>query len=164
MHSGNVKFTIGFRLCWIMFGFPSCGRRWAMASLFRMIAGLLLLVAAVEQTAAQSDVAPKFAFVRELQKAVRTDNRAWLADHVQYPLRYHGRAATVIRNKAEFVRNYPTIVSDKLRASILAQEPEKIFENWQGMMVGDGGHNMWLRENGDGDAVRYEIVTINDMP
>ncbi len=129
-----------------------------------ILAVLSVLMALAEPSQAQSEAASKSAFVRELQKAIRTDDRSWLADRIQYPLRHHGRVATVIRTRSDFMRNYGAIVSDRLRAAILAQEPDKIFENWQGVMVGDGGHNIWLRETGEGDAARYEIVTINDMP
>ena len=104
----------------------------------------------------------KFAFVDELQKALRTDDHAWLADHIRYPLRHHGRMAVVIRSKSDFMRNYPALVSDKLRRAILAQQPQQIFENWQGVMVGDVAHNIWLREAGEGESARYEIVAIND--
>ena len=137
-----------------------------MTKIFQIAASLSLLLCLffAGNAQAQSEAAPKFAFVRELQKAIRADNRAWLADHIQYPLRHHGRMATVIRDRSDFVRNYATIVSERLRRAILAQEPDKVFENWQGVMVGDGSHNMWLRESGEGDNLRYEIVTINDMP
>lgn len=136
-----------------------------MAKIFRIVASLsLLLCASVANAHAQAEATPKFAFIQELQKAIRTDNRAWLADRIQYPLRHHGRIATIIRDRSDFVQNYATIVSDRLRRAILAQEPEKTFENWQGVMVGDGSHNIWLRESGEGDNLRYRIVTINDMP
>ena len=68
----------------------------------------------------------------------------------------------VIRNRGEFLRNYGSVVSDRLRTAILMQDSDRVFENWQGMMVGAGTHNMWLRESGEGEAARYEIVTIND--
>ena len=136
-----------------------------MIKILRFAASLLILCVAFAGAArAQTDEVPKFAFVRELQTAIRADNRAWLADHIQYPLRHHGRVATIIRNKSDFLQNYSTLVSDRLRRAILAQEPQTTFENWQGMMVGDGSHNMWVRGRGDDDALRYEIVTINDMP
>jgi hypothetical protein len=54
-------------------------------------------------------------------------------------------------------------VSDRLRSAVLTQDPERVFENWQGLMVGDGSHNIWLRESGEGAGARYEIVTINDV-
>lgn len=111
---------------------------------------------------AQPDLAPKRDFIRDLQKALRSDHLAWLADHMGYPVRHHGRGATIIRNKTDLVRNYATLISDRLRAAILAQNPADLFENWQGMMVGDASHHMWLRETGTGADIQYEIVSIND--
>ncbi len=131
-------------------------------------AAVLLLIAmaggpgSAQTGPAQADAPAKVAIVRDLQRALRDHDRAWLADRIRYPLRYHGRMVTVIRNRSDFLRSYDSVVSDRLRTAILIQDPERVFENWQGMMVGDGTHNMWLRERGEGDAARYEIVTIND--
>ena len=126
------------------------------------VALLLLLAVAGGTAAAQTDASTKPDAVRLLQRAVRDHDRAWLADHIRYPLRYHGRTAAMIRNRDDFLRNYDSVVSEHLRRAILMQNPEQVFENWQGLMVGDGTHNMWLRDSGEGDASRYEIVTIND--
>ncbi len=131
-------------------------------------AAVLLLIAGSAGTGssqnrdAQADAPAKVDVVRELQRAVRENNRAWLAARIRYPLRYHGRTIAVIRNRDDFLRGYDSFVSDRLRRAILGQDPERVFENWQGMMVGEGAHNMWLRESGEGNAARYEIVTIND--
>lgn len=119
---------------------------------------LLLPMAAIAQ-----DVVPaKQAFVVELQRALRADDRGWIADHLNYPVRYYGRMASVIRSRNDFIRNYPGLVSDRLRRAILAQMPDQVFENWQGVMIGDGAHNMWAREVSTSGAPHYEIVTIND--
>ncbi len=131
-------------------------------------AAALLLIAGSAGTGssqnrdAQADAPAKVDVVRELQRAVRENDRAWLAARIRYPLRYHGRTIAVIRNRDDFLRGYDSFVSDRLRRAILGQDPERVFENWQGMMVGEGAHNMWLRESGEGNAARYEIVTIND--
>jgi hypothetical protein len=131
-------------------------------------AAVLLLIAGSAGTGssqnrdAQADAPAKVDVVRELQRAVRENDRAWLAASIRYPLRYHGRTIAVIRNRDDFLRGYDSFVSDRLRRAILGQDPERVFENWQGMMVGEGAHNMWLRESGEGNAARYEIVTIND--
>ena len=111
---------------------------------------------------AQDPLPPKQAFVRDLQQALRSDDRGWIADHLSYPVRYHGRVASVIRNRNDFVRNYSGLVSEKLRIAILSLRPDEVFENWQGLMIGDGNHNMWARDTEAGQATRYEIVTIND--
>lgn len=127
----------------------------------RAAAGLVLLAMSVNAVPAQTDAPAKPTAVRELQRALRED-RTWLADHIRYPLRYHGRTIAVVRNRTEFLRNYASLVSDRLRSAILMQDPERVFENWQGMMIGDGAHNIRLRESGEGAKSRYEIVTIND--
>jgi hypothetical protein len=111
---------------------------------------------------AQAEAPAKATIVRDLQRAVRENDRAWLAARIRYPLRYHGRTVAVIRNRDDFLRAYGSFMSDRLRRAILIQDPDRVFENWQGMMVGDGTHNMWLRESGEGNVARYEIVTIND--
>ena len=99
-----------------------------------------------------------------LQQAIRTGDKSWLADHTRYPLRYNGRSNISIRNKASFVKNYPTIIGRKLRAAVLAQDPENVFENWQGMMVGEGNHNIWVRDAGSsGLDQHYELIAINDV-
>lgn len=131
-------------------------------------AAALLLIAilhapvAAQQGPAQVGASAKAEVVRGLQRALRENDRAWLAARIHYPLRYHGRSVAVIRNRDDFLRSYGSFVSDRLRTAILMQDPEQVFENWQGVMVGDGTHNMWLRESGEGNAARYEIVTIND--
>lgn len=133
----------------------------------RAAAALLLIaipasVGSAQTRLAQVDAPAKADVVRELQRAVRENDRAWLAARIRYPLRYHGRTVAVIRNRDDFLRGYESFVSDRLRTAILTQDPERFFENWQGIMVGDGTHNVWLRERGEGNALRYEIVTIND--
>jgi hypothetical protein len=129
----------------------------------RLAASLLFVAIASGPACAQTDVPAKPAAVRELQRALRDHDRTWLAAHIHYPMRYYDRTVAVIRNRNDFLRNYDTIVSDRLRSTVLMQDPERVFENWQGLMVGDGSHNIWLRETGEGAGVRYEIVTINDM-
>ena len=64
-------------------------------------------------------------------------------------------------DKAAFLRNYALLFGAKLRAAILAQDPESVFENAQGLMIGEGRYNVWIRDTGDGDAVRYQIIAIN---
>ncbi|WP_315832613.1 hypothetical protein [Bradyrhizobium prioriisuperbiae] len=61
------------------------------------------------------------------------------------------------------LKNYPALIGEKLRAQILAQDPEQVFENYQGMMIGDGPINIWVRERSDdGPGGTFDIITIND--
>ena len=92
---------------------------------------------------------------------MRADDKAWLAAHARYPLSYFGRGKRVIGGKPAFIRNYALLFGAKLRAAILAQDPANVFENWQGLMVGEGRYNVWLRDTADGEPARYRIVAIN---
>ena len=60
------------------------------------------------------------------------------------------------------MKNYKSVIGAKLRTSVLAQDPGNVFENWQGLMVGEGDHNIWVRNAGDGLHEHYDIITIND--
>jgi hypothetical protein len=60
------------------------------------------------------------------------------------------------------VKNYKSVIGAKLRTAVLAQDPGNVFENCQGLMVGEGDHNIWVRNAGDGLHEHYEIITIND--
>jgi len=51
-----------------------------------------------------------------------------------------------------------------LRAAVLAQDPADVFKNSQGLMIGDGYYNIWVRDAGDGTTVNYQIITINNGP
>jgi hypothetical protein len=96
--------------------------------------------------AAETDLPEKQVIVVQLQQAVRANDKAWLAAHARYPLSYFGRGKRVIRGKAAFIRNYASLSGAKLRAAILAQDPANVFENWQGLMIGEGRYNVWVRD------------------
>jgi hypothetical protein len=124
--------------------------------------GLALMALGLKDgCAAEADLPEKQTIVVQLQQAVRADDKAWLAAHARYPLSYFGHGKRVIRGKADFTRNYALLFGAKLRAAVLAQDPEKVFENWQGLMVGEGRYNVWVRDTGNGGANRYQIVAIN---
>ena len=102
---------------------------------------------------------------RELQKAIAADDKAWLAAHLHFPVRYFGEDGA----------NHPQqgVVPQALRdghrtgaeGAVLAQDPEKYFENYQGLMVGEGSRNIWFEDFGDvgaGKGVHFEIITINN--
>ena len=71
----------------------------------------------------------------------------------------------MIRSKAWFLNHYATVIGPELKATILAQDPEDYLKNYQGLMVGEGSHNIWLQDFGDpgaGIPSNYEIITINN--
>ena len=108
---------------------------------------------------------PTPAFVAELQTAIRDDDKNWLADHLHLPVNYFGETKQVIRSKDWVLKHYASVIGSELKANILKQDPEKYFKNYQGVMVGDGGRNIWVDDFGDegaGVPARFEIITINN--
>jgi hypothetical protein len=86
-----------------------------------------LLALQVTSSSSADDVPVRETFVMALQHAIRIGDKGWLADHTRYPMRYYGRSNISVRNRASFVKNYPVIIGEKLRAAVLAQDPKNVF-------------------------------------
>jgi hypothetical protein len=73
-----------------------------------------------------------------------------------------GRRKAFIKSKYAFLTSNPNLLGAKLRADVMAQKPEDLSSNWQGMMIGSGEHNVWVR-NAAPDPARpdYRIFAIN---
>ena len=79
------------------------------------------------------------AFFQELKDAVIRDDRKKVAGLVNYPLNvFTGRRRMVVRSPAELLRRYREVFNDNVVRAVKAQEPDTLFANWQGVMVGDG--------------------------
>jgi|SRR5665648_351481 len=129
------------------------------------IAAVLTLAGVSLALAEEAAPPPETAIIVALQAAIRADDKAWFVAHLHFPVRYYGKTKHIIRSKDWFVSHYATVIGPELKANILAQDPEKYFKNYQGLMVGDGGRNIWFEEFGDpgaGVPSNYEIITINN--
>ena len=133
-----------------------------MRLLVRTAAALALLQTLLCHANAGADIDPKVNLVMDLQAAVRADDKAWFVAHLHYPAHYFRKLDHVIKSKAWFLDHYPTIIGPELKASILAQDPQKYFQNYQGVMVGEGSRNIWFADFGSGDGSKFEIITINN--
>ncbi|HEX7531751.1 MAG TPA: hypothetical protein VF340_00795 [Methyloceanibacter sp.] len=109
---------------------------------------------------------PETDIIKAMQAAVRADDKDWFVKHLHYPVRYYGETLHMIRSKDWFLKHYATIIGPKLKEEILAQDPEHYLKNYQGLMVGEGSHNIWLEEFGDPGSpdigTNYQIITINN--
>ena len=131
-------------------------------------AAFVLVVAAVPPATAQVEGSASFfsagttsedvsTFLARLQKAVASDERAAVAKLVAFPLRaWNGQATVSVRNRQEFLAQYPKIFTANVKQAIAAARVEQAFANWQGVMFDNG--SFWIRPD---DAGTLEIVTIN---
>ncbi len=130
---------------------------------------LAIVFAVGSAPAAESDSdfkIPETEIIKAMQTAVRVDDKDWFVKHLHYPVRYYGKPNQIIMSKGWFLKNYATIIGPKLKDAVLAQDPENYLKNYQGLMVGEGSHNIWLEEFGDPGSPdigsNYQIITINN--
>jgi hypothetical protein len=105
-----------------------------------------------------ADLAQKSrAFLSELQKTVKAEDKAKVAAMISYPLLViHGSRRTRIKTKAEFLGQYEAIFDAHVRQTIAQQSAKCLFGNYQGAMIGDG--EVWFREQPNRTM---KIVTVN---
>lgn len=102
------------------------------------------------QSTVSDNYGPEFAsraesFLRELQHAVRKNDRTKLATMVHYPINVSwGTRVSRISTRSEFIRKYRSIMTSDLKQTILNQKPECLFANGGGVMVGHG--QLWFQE------------------
>lgn len=86
----------------------------------------------------------EIAFIDELQQAVKSENIAWIAQHVLYPIRVqiNGKIEKVT-TPTIFTKYYKEIFNDNLRISVLQQDTSKLRKTPQGVMLGNGA--VWVK-------------------
>ena len=97
-------------------------------------------------------------FITSLQKAVAAGDKQAVAGMVSYPLMVTlGGQDVELDGAAAFVARYDQIMTEAVKASVLAQglKPEDVFVNRQGVMVGDSGQ-IWVLP--DGDVLRISEI------
>jgi|HubBroStandDraft_3_1064219.scaffolds.fasta_scaffold226859_1 hypothetical protein len=133
-----------------------------MKSCIGLVLCLMLFPAFTAHAGNAADQSSDRVFLLDLQKALRTHDKDWLAGHMHYPASYYGPNFIMIKNRASFDDHYPMLVGPKLRAIVLAQDPDRLFKDRHGIMIGSDP-NIWFYDFGSGpEDVRYEIITIND--
>jgi hypothetical protein len=133
-----------------------------MKSRTGLVSCLILFSAIFAYAGNAADQSSDRVFLLDLQKALRTGDRNWLAEHMHYPASYYGPNYIMIKNRSSFDSQYPLLIGPKLRAIVLAQDPDQLFRNQRGIMIGRDP-SIWFYNFGSGpEDIRYEIITIND--
>jgi hypothetical protein len=99
-------------------------------------------------------------FLARLQSAVTKNNKQDIAKLTQFPLRInqHGKSSFV-KSKAEFIANYPTIFTKKIKQVIAKQQLQNLFVNSQGVMLGNG--EVWARPADPAKSQALKVIVIN---
>ena len=85
------------------------------------------------------------AFLVSLKAAVRAQDKQKVAGMIRYPLLINmPKSHKQIRTIAEFIAEYDRLFTTSVRKAVEEQRPECLFENWQGVMIGNG--EIWFEE------------------
>ncbi|MCU0641341.1 MAG: hypothetical protein MUC35_04555 [Candidatus Margulisbacteria bacterium] len=88
-------------------------------------------------------------FLAKLKELIRWDDRQALADLAHYPLDLKsGKKTGKIKSRPEFLRRYREIFSPAVKSAVLEQQPEDIYADQRGYMIGKG--LLWFDDWGQG--------------
>jgi hypothetical protein len=97
------------------------------------------------------------AFLAKLKAAVGSDDKEQIAGMVAYPLRvFEGDSKRAIHSPREFTADYNHLLAPSVKRAVLAQSPDCLFANYQGVMIDNGV--IWFREPRNST---FKIITIN---
>lgn len=95
-------------------------------------------------------------YFAKLQKAVKDNKPAEVADLISYPMNLNkDNKNYVIYKKDEFIKKYDRIFTSLVRGKLLAQKVDKVFVNYQGIMVGDG--DLWIGKRNN----KLGVIAVN---
>lgn len=78
-----------------------------------------------------------------LKIATKRDDRNTLSRLTRYPLRVNtAKGADNIRTPTAFIKAYPSIFNQRVKAAINAQRFEDVFVSYRGIMIGNG--QVWI--------------------
>ena len=95
-----------------------------------------------------SDPAGLRAFIRDLQRAVRDDNRSAVASMVHL-------SALDLASAEAFDARYEELMSEQVRAALAGADLKHLWRNYQGVMLGHG--ELWIRQTSGG----FRVVALN---
>lgn len=90
-------------------------------------------------------------FFANFEQLVKEDQKFDIAELIRYPM-------NGIKDQADFVERYDQIFTEEVKTAVIQQDVEKMFKNYQGVMVGNG--EIWF--SAIGGKNEYWITAINN--
>lgn len=105
------------------------------------------------------------AFIREVKEKVGSGDRNWVAGKVRYPVYvFVNGKERHISNARQLLSVYDEAFNTTVLNAIASQDPDEVFKNWQGIMIGDG--QIWIsiacRRSDCTGPMDYGIGAINN--
>lgn len=95
-------------------------------------------------------------FFEKVKKALRSNDRTWIATHIHYPIcTVVGSSRVLIRGPKELEQYYSQVFDKAVVRKIVGQDSSHLFVNWEGRMAADGA--LWFDVIGND----YSIISVN---
>ena len=102
-------------------------------------------------------------FVSDVKKAISKGDKIWLAANLFYPLRVRisEKSSIQLKNKNEFLLQYDKIFTTAFKSALNNTFSHNLFNNYQGIMIGDG--KLWMNNavNASEAKPMFQIISIN---
>ena len=102
-------------------------------------------------------------FVSDAKKAISKGDKIWLAANLFYPLkvRISEKSSVVLKNKNQFLLQYDKIFTTAFKSALNNTFSHNLFNNYQGIMIGDG--KLWMNNavNASEAKPMFQIISIN---
>jgi hypothetical protein len=102
-------------------------------------------------------------FIVTLKKAIANNDKIWITDHIFYPLkvRISEKSTLDIKNRNQLLLQYDKIFTLALKLKISSTFSFNLFNNYQGVMLGDG--QIWVNNgvNGTEKNPGFQMISIN---
>lgn len=97
-------------------------------------------------------------FFLDLKEAVSKDDRAKVANMMNFPLRVNGDHKQLIRKKSDLLKRYESVFTPQVKEALSKQKVSDLFVNCQGVMIGHG--EIWFNQIFGSNNIR--VITINN--
>ena len=102
-------------------------------------------------------------FVSDVKKSVLMGDKIWLANYLFYPLkvRISEKLTLNLKNKNQFLLQYDKIFTADFKAVLGKTFSQNHFNNYQGVMIGDG--EIWINNTLNASEAKpiFQIIAIN---
>ncbi|WP_067142608.1 hypothetical protein [Oceanivirga salmonicida] len=102
-------------------------------------------------------------FVKDMKNSILNNDRIWISKHICYPIKVNLNGnKKVINNKKTLLKYYDEIITDKFKEKIYKYYTTNLFNNWQGVMFGQG--EIWINNTKNSNKKKYDycIIAINN--
>jgi ankyrin repeat protein len=101
-------------------------------------------------------------FMKKVKRAIETEDKEWMADHIHYPISamLPGENKITMNDKQQFISYFEQIFHPAFKEKIKASNVDDLSTNQYGTMLGNGW--IWVENFSTDNTIAYQIYAINN--